>query len=62
MNGRPRNEEVEMANAEYEVEKAEAIKRGHCLRITIPMIEKRRGLKPGQIFNYRTNHGLSIRK
>jgi hypothetical protein len=47
-----------MINDEYEAEKAEAIKAGNRERISIPIIEKRwlsRGLKPGQLVNFRAN-------
>lgn len=46
MIGRKRNAVVEMANAEYEIEKSEAAARGQWIRVTIPMMEKRHGLKP----------------
>lgn len=46
-------EKVALADGEYMREK-EKVNNSH--QITVVMIEKRFGLKPGQLANYRANH------
>lgn len=47
---------VELADGEYELEKAAARTQGHASRINVRMIERRFNLKAGQLLNYRANH------
>ena len=46
---------VAQANDDYEVSKAEAIKKGHGYRISVTVIERRHKLKPGQLLYFRAN-------
>jgi hypothetical protein len=51
-----RNSRVELADGEYEIEKALARARGAATCVTIRMIERRNKLKAGQLLSYRANH------
>lgn len=51
--GRWLDPKIPLADGEYVVAKRAA---GNSHRVTIPIIEKRFGLKPGQLINYRANH------
>jgi hypothetical protein len=46
---------VEEANLWYDIFKAEAIRRNAATTITVAIIEKRCGLKPGALASYRAN-------
>jgi hypothetical protein len=51
-----RNPKVELADGEYELEKARARDQGTPSRLTIRIIERRFKLKPGQLYHYRANY------
>jgi len=55
------NPNLHIASGEYDIEKRKAIQLGLSQRITIPIMERRLGLKPNQLANYRANY-LSTRK
>lgn len=52
---------VSLADAAYEICKARARSKGIPCCVTISIIEKRLGLKPGKLKNYRANRGLNLK-
>lgn len=47
---------LELADGEYMLLKERAKLEGRATTVTIPMMEKRYGLKPGTLLNYRANN------
>ncbi len=54
--GPERNLQVSIADADYEMTKAEAVKAGKATTITIRIIERRNKIRAGSLKSYRANH------